>query len=475
MTEANDTGHGPGTSFPAFDLTDIDLGYPTDSADDPGAYQYTGTYPYSTLSWEQLPSTLPNYAREHSSDLQMAFPTPQLIDHSHQRRMDDYDPIMGYQSTYPGHPSSPFSLEIHVRRHLDALDGTIASSHEELDLGAIRQRLHTMVVRIDSLVGRPPSNLSPNPSQVEPRSMESRDTRNSNGHKALYRCALCSSPYIYTGKGTFRRHITSHRAPIYYRCYVEGCGKTFIRKDQLAHHLRARHEKSETTCDLIIKCQVSESPTSCDICHTAVNSFGGYFECMCAHCRIPPDSSSLGGDHGPVASHPAPRDLGTPVTGTWHEGPLLGPSPSEAAESSLSSRGCFTESGYVGGRYRGQQVPQYHCLGQTQVILEGPSLSHLPDGPAIDGSKLMESKDDDEKTIHSEMSSISEPVKENYIAELAEDIARATRPFQPNKDVLERISKALPLLLKAFALSLGHASSSQMHRDVMVFLHKHRL
>jgi hypothetical protein len=87
----------------------------------------------------------------------------------------------------------------------------------------------------------------------------------------------------------------------------------------------------------------------------------------------------------------------------------------------------------------------------------------------------MESNDDDESTVYSEESSISEPVKENYIAELAEDIARATRPFQPDEDALERISEVLPLLLKAFALSLGHAKSSQTHRDIMVFLHKHRM
>ncbi|GES61167.1 Pfs domain protein [Aspergillus terreus] len=142
---------------------------------------------------------------------------------------------------------------------------------------------------------------------------------------------------------------------------------------------------------------------------------------------------------------------------------------------SLSNKDGLTDSGYVGSVQNAPKVPQDYNVGQTKVILEDPSASHLLDGTVNYGSKVMESNDDDEKTVYSEASSISEPVKEIYIAELAEDIAKATRPFQPNKDALGRISEILPLLLKTFALSLGHAKSSQMHRDVMAFLHKHRM
>lgn len=143
-------------------------------------------------------------------------------------------------------------------------------------------------------------------------------------------------------------------------------------------------------------------------------------------------------------------------------------------QGSLSNEGWFTDSGYVGSANKAPKVPQDYNVGQTKVILEDPSASHLLDGTVDDGSKAMESNDDDERTVYSEASSISEPVKENYIAELAEEIAKATRPFQPD-DALERISEVLPHLLKAFALSLGHAKSSQTYRDIMVFLHKHRM
>ncbi|KAF3922928.1 hypothetical protein ABW20_dc0101051 [Dactylellina cionopaga] len=81
---------------------------------------------------------------------------------------------------------------------------------------------------------------------------------------------------------------------------------------------------------------------------------------------------------------------------------------------------------------------------------------------------------DDAKTIYSDASSVATLVKEHYISELADALFHEIRTDQPDSKTLERISIALPELLKAFALKVGYNASSQMHRDIMFFVHKYR-
>ncbi|OJJ95115.1 hypothetical protein ASPACDRAFT_48219 [Aspergillus aculeatus ATCC 16872] len=58
--------------------------------------------------------------------------------------------------------------------------------------------------------------------------------------------------------------------------------------------------------------------------------------------------------------------------------------------------------------------------------------------------------------------------------ELAGDLAKALDIYDLNHEFIRDIVKALPELLKAFALSLGQASPSQIQRDIMVFIHQNR-
>ncbi|KAE8414363.1 hypothetical protein BDV36DRAFT_299097 [Aspergillus pseudocaelatus] len=62
----------------------------------------------------------------------------------------------------------------------------------------------------------------------------------------------------------------------------------------------------------------------------------------------------------------------------------------------------------------------------------------------------------------------------SYMSELAEDLFTKVVSWQPDAQTMERISEALPELLKAFALKVGHTAPSQMHRDIMAFIHKNR-
>nr|AFT91405.1 hypothetical protein [Aspergillus rugulosus] len=318
-----------------------------------------------------------NPGDQYCLNAQAAFSAPQSFYTSLPQQNVYLGPPL-HQNTHPGTPPeialSGVSRETQVRYHLDALESTIASSHGGLDLETIRQRLHTMVVDIDSLlVGRLASNRPPSP--ITPRFSE-------KGNR-VFRLSMQGD----------HGSVVPYPAPADEEPQLLGVGSS---------------EKMEST-------------------------------------------------------HNAPSDY-TPSVTDWS-----GPPPIPSNGDSL------TDSGYAGSMYNHRSMPQSHNVGRSKGLLEGPSTTHLPVGPINDGSQVMESNDDDEKTIYSEASSISEPVKEAYIAELAEDLAKGTRPFQPNKEVLERISQVLPMLLRTFALSLGHEESSQMHRDVMVFLHKHRM
>ncbi|RYP32296.1 hypothetical protein DL767_005271 [Monosporascus sp. MG133] len=81
---------------------------------------------------------------------------------------------------------------------------------------------------------------------------------------------------------------------------------------------------------------------------------------------------------------------------------------------------------------------------------------------------------DDVGTIYSDASSLPALAEEGYISELADDLFKRICSGQSDGQIIERISEILPELLKAFALKVGHNALSQMHRDVMFFVHKHR-
>ncbi|KAF3089936.1 hypothetical protein TWF103_000657 [Orbilia oligospora] len=85
---------------------------------------------------------------------------------------------------------------------------------------------------------------------------------------------------------------------------------------------------------------------------------------------------------------------------------------------------------------------------------------------------------DDVETVYSETSRFATSEKENYISELAavlfHEIRELLRSDNSETTIWERISIALPELLKAFALKVGYNAPSQMHHDIMFFVHKNR-
>ncbi|KAF3237705.1 hypothetical protein TWF192_010814 [Orbilia oligospora] len=123
-----------------------------------------------------------------------------------------------------------------------------------------------------------------------------------------------------------------------------------------------------------------------------------------------------------------------------------------------------TDSGYASMMHYDCGEPEttgpnvYECLSTSIVSLS------IEDAPELD----------DSETVYSETSSVATSTKQLYISELADALFREACPDQPCDEALERISRDLPDLLKAFALKIGCNAPSQMHRDVMFFVHKNR-
>ncbi|KAK6343489.1 hypothetical protein TWF730_011079 [Orbilia blumenaviensis] len=74
----------------------------------------------------------------------------------------------------------------------------------------------------------------------------------------------------------------------------------------------------------------------------------------------------------------------------------------------------------------------------------------------------------------SDSSSIMTATKEHYISELADTLFQGIHANRFNHQTLNNISESLPELLKAFAVRIGYKAPSQIHRDVMFFIHKNR-
>ena len=74
----------------------------------------------------------------------------------------------------------------------------------------------------------------------------------------------------------------------------------------------------------------------------------------------------------------------------------------------------------------------------------------------------------------SETSTLPPPQDKGYIPELAAELFDAVKPYELDRETLERISEMLPDLLRAFALKLGHKAQTPMHRDVSFLVHKYR-
>ncbi|KAL4903897.1 hypothetical protein BDW74DRAFT_185952 [Aspergillus multicolor] len=90
----------------------------------------------------------------------------------------------------------------------------------------------------------------------------------------------------------------------------------------------------------------------------------------------------------------------------------------------------------------------------------------------LDGG-LKVPEDTDTASIYSDVSAVFEN-QMGYIDEMADELFNVALPYHHVDGVMQNILDTLPGLLKSMALSIGHGSSTPMHREIMVFLHKYR-
>ncbi|KAE8380695.1 hypothetical protein BDV26DRAFT_279319 [Aspergillus bertholletiae] len=85
------------------------------------------------------------------------------------------------------------------------------------------------------------------------------------------------------------------------------------------------------------------------------------------------------------------------------------------------------------------------------------------------------SETEDRQTVYSENFSLKGSTKEAYVDELVRELLRAIPPFPIDPLSRRRVVEAMPDCLRAFALRLSSADSSeQVHRDVSAFVRKYK-
>jgi len=134
-----------------------------------------------------------------------------------------------------------------------------------------------------------------------------------------------------------------------------------------------------------------------------------------------------------------------------------------------------TDSGYASARHDKFEHTQNALVEEyTQSIEDVRSRLLTDEGNATiknntseGGQNLKDLESDEIRTVYSDASSVPALKKESYISELADDLFSKACSEKPDSQTIERISRILPELLKAFALKVGHNASTQMHRDVI--------
>jgi hypothetical protein len=92
------------------------------------------------------------------------------------------------------------------------------------------------------------------------------------------------------------------------------------------------------------------------------------------------------------------------------------------------------------------------------------------------GDRIQDFQDEfsDTTSVYSDTSDASDFREKGYIHEFADFLFKKVSNIQLAGDTLEHVTENLPAILKAFALRVGLNAPTQMHRDIMFFVHKYR-
>ncbi|KAF5623612.1 nucleoside phosphorylase [Fusarium sp. NRRL 25303] len=121
---------------------------------------------------------------------------------------------------------------------------------------------------------------------------------------------------------------------------------------------------------------------------------------------------------------------------------------------------CFTDSAYASASLMDNNNKNTNDRPAVHESLQGL------DDPTID----------DAATEYSDVPSTTFSRRQLYIQEPAKDLYNkiSFQAVDLGQDHRVDISATLPRLLKAFALKIRYCATTQVHRDVMAFVHRHR-
>lgn len=119
----------------------------------------------------------------------------------------------------------------------------------------------------------------------------------------------------------------------------------------------------------------------------------------------------------------------------------------------------FTDSGYA-------SILNHNLVLKVQSSPEG---SKLPN--SINSTILNEKDREDAETLYSAETLFSPARAKNYITDLCNDIHGKLQSYYDAKN-WKIMSKILPVLIKAFAIKIGHYSSNPKNQDIMYFIYK---
>ncbi|KAL2864224.1 5'-methylthioadenosine/S-adenosylhomocysteine nucleosidase family protein [Aspergillus lucknowensis] len=94
--------------------------------------------------------------------------------------------------------------------------------------------------------------------------------------------------------------------------------------------------------------------------------------------------------------------------------------------------------------------------------------------PKVTDDKDQVPADIETRTEYSDASTVAGFKNETFIYELVDDLFGKIAPLALSDEVMRRITDLLPEILKSFALRIGYKAPTQIHRDVMYFIHRNR-
>jgi hypothetical protein len=145
----------------------------------------------------------------------------------------------------------------------------------------------------------------------------------------------------------------------------------------------------------------------------------------------------------------------------------IGPPTDSGYASMTRGMALHTRNTQVGDRI--QSTEDLHSLPQVSEGLGAAASMNLELS-----RNLAHEESQDIKTIYSDSASLPPFQKENYIFALARDLRHKLNLKHPTHQTSLKITDALPELLKAFAIKVGHNAPNQMRRNIMWFVYKYR-